>query len=364
MVKAKRKALALTNLELRLQKPPFLYSLDDIIHFTDNNGLLLIEQYSQEDLERFIKTKTTESKDKRLPELCVIRGGNNEQLFIYKNRVLPLCAKLLKDARPLIQKAISTRWQRILMEYRKEPAMNDDKAFEKLITKYANQFVPQLNILLADKRLSLIYDEYEHSEEGVPDSLYIFSAGRQNVAPSALFLLKRKEILTEIRFLLPFWYTVPILVAIISFFKGFKKQLPRQEEDIDTEEEEQDNHLQEERRVRSRQIKAAALQYRTQSIPPNYTLDDYLERLENQWRRLLDEDVRKTLVEDVKVLVRNKLQYIMRHQAPRRITVKTIEVLADTIIIQTPSLRELDGQESVRRYIQVYITKLFEILRF
>jgi hypothetical protein len=360
----KEKEQAFSMLEQHLNKAPFLYSMKDIIGFTGANGKSLLGQYSEEELEEYLTRQTKESVNKELPALLIFYKENDEQVFIFKDKVIPLCTKLLMDVRPQVEKAISIRWQGMLQDFLREDAMDQDREFEKLLESFVNQFAPTIGLFTGDKRFYLIHAESERSRGLPPESSTIFGSNGALLPFSALLLLKRKTLLTDARLLLPFWYSIPILIAIIAFFKNLRSGKGRRRSrrkhnqpagDVDQAELAD--------RAQWRALQSAARDYRSSIVPVGYTPESYMEELEDRWRKLLDKEEKKTLVENVRSLIRNKLRRALRQKKHKRITQKTFPSIADSIMMESPILEQLDTNEAVSLYIQVYIIKLIENMK-
>jgi hypothetical protein len=360
---AKEKELAFLSLEQRFNKAPYLYSINDIIKFTGTNGQSLLGQYSREELEEYLTRKTTEHVNQELPELLIFHDKKDEQFFIEKSKVLSLYTKLLADVRSQVQKAISLRWQTMLREFHRENAMEQDQDFDKLVESYVIQFSPVIGILTGDKRLYLVYVEIERSQGPGPESSMLFSRAGVLIPFSTLLVLKRKELLADARLVLPFWYSIPVFIAIISFFKrmgGKKKARPP---DGEQGGEAGAGQTETSDRAQWQALHSAAREYKSSVIPLGYTLDTYLADLENRWRKLLDQEDKKILVEDVKSLVRDRLRRTLRQRKYKRISPKTFAVIADGIMMEHPTLERLDSRESIHLYIELYIIKLIENIK-
>ncbi|MDR2402947.1 MAG: hypothetical protein LBD78_02845 [Spirochaetaceae bacterium] len=362
---AKEKELAFSMLEQRLNKAPFLYSMNDIINFTGANGQSLLGQYSAEELEEYLTRQTTECMNQELPALLIFYRQKDEQLFIFKDRVIPLCTKLLVDIRPQVQKAISLRWQGMLREFNREDAMEQDYDFEKLLESCVNEFSPFISLLTGDKRLYLINAESERFRGLSSESSMLFNSNGTLLPFSTLLLLKRKALLVDARLLLPFWYSIPIVTTIIAFFKhiGSGKGRTQSSRDKASPAEEGSDQAELMNRVQRRALQSAARDYKSAIVPIGYTLESYLEELEDRWRKLLDKKDKKTLVEDVKSLIRDKLRRALRQWKRKRITQKTFASIADGIMAESSVLEQLDTRESVHLYIQLYIIKLIENIK-
>ena len=223
-VKRQEIEMALRSLENNLAKPPYLYSMDQIIKFSDPRGKLLLNLYSAEELEMWLKKQTTESKGKELPALLVIRSSpSDEGNFLLKSKMLSFCSILLNEARNLVYSAILKQWSAMLAGYKREPAMENDAEFEKELFKIAKRLCPDLMNLLVDPKLLLVYQETENSPLGVPAAVRIFNKGIL-LPYSSLFVVNRREMLHKAQDYLPFWYSMPILFAIVGFFKNLMRK--------------------------------------------------------------------------------------------------------------------------------------------
>jgi hypothetical protein len=237
--------------------------------------------------------------------------------------------------------------------------MDNDKDFENLLLRYTGRLHPTLTAVLEDPKLQLVYNEMEESQ-GIPASSRIFIKGIL-VPYSVLFLLKRKELITDTQILLPFWYSIPIFIPLAAFFKGLFKKRGSKKPSQDLNEEEQEITGEKEN---GDELRNAARAVEAVLVPPDHGLETYLDELEGRWIRLIDKKARADLVEDVKSLVRDNLRQTLRVQKHFRVTRETLSVLASDIVNRTPSLRELSGKDSLRLYVELYLVKLMQNMKF
>jgi hypothetical protein len=252
----------------------------------------------------------------------------------------------------------------MLQDFLREDAMDQDQEFENLLESFVNQFAPLIRIFTGDKRFYLIHTETERSRGLSPESSTIFGSNGALLPFSDLLMLKRKNLLIDARLLLPFWYSIPILTAIIGFFKKLRSGKGRRRSSR-KHSQPAGNMEQGELadRAQWRALQSAARDYRSAIVPVGYTPESYLEELEDRWRKLLDKEEKKTLVENVRSLIRNKLRRTLRQKKHKRITQKTFPSIADSIMTESPILEQLDSREAVSLYIQVYIIKLIENMK-
>ena len=355
-VKAREKEEAFKSLEQNLAKAPYFYSLDQIIKFTNSKGLPLLGQYTKEELAERLEKLTCESRNNKLPELLILKVAGNKPYYTSKNKMLPLCNRLIVETRDKVRKEMSRHWLKLLKNYRKEPAMENDRDFDKSLFQYAGKICPMLNSILEDPKFQVIYSEMEQVQ-GIPLACRILNQG-DSVPYSSLFLIKRKELLNDVRLMLPFWYSVSFFVSVVSFFKSFvfkftndnAEEFPNNEnlEDNETDSDKMEN------------IAKAVREIEHAMVPQYHTLDSYLEELKFRWVRLIDKQARDNLVEDVNSLVRDNLRQTLRVQKHYTITRDNLVQLASNILSRTPSLDALGAKDSLRTYIELYLVKLLE----
>jgi hypothetical protein len=355
-VKSRERELAFKELELHLDRAPFLYTLDQISKFSDNKGVPLLGRYSREDLEAYLRMKTTQGET--LPDLFIIHGLGDEQWFVKKSKFLALCARLLVEARPKVKKAVSQRWFKILKAYARESAMENDGEFEKLLSRYTAELAPVLTAVLQNRQLYLVYQELERSQ-AIHESSRLFNKGRL-IPLSTLLLVKRKDILADARIMLPFWYTIPFLIAIIAFFKNSRKKQKERAGAEEAAEGAGENRAEPD----AEQVQAAALTLAEQFVPPGHTLDSYLDDTASRWSKLLNKKARQNLIDDVNSLIKDRLRHTMRLQNRGRVTAHFINTLAGKIIRETPSLHQISERDALEIYFQLYIIKLLTKVKF
>jgi hypothetical protein len=353
-VKQREREIAFRSLELRMEKPPYYYTIDEIRQFTNDKGVLLTGLYSPEELTAYLKKQVAGSGsdgNNDLPEWLIFQSKKNEHWYIKKEKIPPLCTKLIYDTRLLIQKEITGRWTTMIKEFRTEEAMEKDASFEKLLGACTAALCPVLSALLEDPKLRFVSEEMERYQKVIPPSFRIFKGGKL-IPPSLLYDLRRRDILSEARLLLPFWYSIPILAAIIAFFKklGKKTEAPQKaEEEIVVEED---------TRAREGDIQTIARNLAHELVPPEQSLDEYLADLETRWSRLLNKQARQNLIEDVKALARDQLRHTLRLHKKKKISREGLDEIAVGLVSHTPALRNLGARDSLRLYLELYMVKL------
>ncbi|GHV84792.1 hypothetical protein AGMMS50230_04000 [Spirochaetia bacterium] len=349
--KTKEIELAFKNFELELEKPPYYFSRDAITRFKDNKGVPLLGQYTQAGLDAYIKKRVTEPvTPNELPDLLYFYTDDGASWLVKKTKLLSLCVRLLAEARLIIIKIISKRWKKLLKDFRRENAMDDDREFERLIASYVDEYAPVLKALLGDRKLYLVHEEMKNSKRSIPESSRLFD--RDELLPlRVLLLLKRRQLLSDTKLLMPFWYTLPIISQLAAFFMNLwkKKKVTRDEKEVYKEKEDP---------MRER-LRNTALEAKVHLVPENQTLDSYLDELSSRWRKLLNKQAWDNLVEDVNSLIRDRLRNILRIQKHNTVNRSTLDKLTTSIINSSAGLQKISDQKALFLYIKVYLVKLF-----
>lgn len=242
----------------------------------------------------------------------------------------------------------------MLKNYRSEPAMENDRDFEKALYQYTAKLAPVLNCLLEDPKFQLVYDELDQIHE-IPPSSKIFVKGSL-IPYSTLYLINRKDLLDDTRLFLPFWYSLPVFISVVAFFKDLFRR------NSGTEDSTADENLNIKEGNRDMPNAARMIEY--SMVPGDHTIDSYLEELKAGWTRLLSKQARDNLTEDVNALIRDNLRQTLRINKPFKVTRENIIQLAMHILNTTPSLQRLPGQDSLNTYIEIYLVKLLETVKF
>jgi hypothetical protein len=349
VVKKQEIDAAYNRLEELMNLPPYRYTLGDIIKFTNDKGIPLLNYYSQKDLESYIRKKITESKDGALPAWTSIQGAMDDRWFLKKEQYLPVCVKMLQDVQPLIKAALVKRWTKLIKEYLSEPAMEKDPEYEKLLKKLINNNNPVLLTVLADPKLLWGYQELESSLGTVPQDMRLFNHGV--LLPFyVLFSLRRKDVIAEIKLDLPIWYSNPILLAIMKFFRSFRKKRPKVNLD--------DDEKQAVPGKKADPMKSSALRIKSDIVPEGKTVDEYIAELEDRWCSLRDDDTRKNLILGVKALMKDKLRQTIKLKKLTSLKRSDLKEIAEYLISQNGTLVKLKDQESLRTYMELYMLKL------
>jgi len=348
--KAKEAELVLRNFELEMDKAPYFFTKDSILRFKDNKGVPLLSICSQEDLEAYIRKRSTEpATPHELPDYVYFHTGDGVSWLIKKTRVLTACARFFAEIRPQVIGAIYNRWKIMLREFNKESAMDDDKEFEDLIAGYIREHAPLLHAILNDEKLLLIDEEMQSSQKKAAMSSRLFE--KNKLLPLRVLLsIKRKQILSDVKLLIPFWYT--LFFEIIAFFRKKKKTKQARSEEKKGKKEKENDPL------ADHELQTKAREAQSKLIPQGHSLDSYLKDVSLRWVELLNQQAYDNLIQDVNRLIRDKLRGLLRIKRHSLTDGDMLDTIAYTIIDSSGGLRKIRDQNSLMLYIKLYIIKL------
>jgi hypothetical protein len=351
----KERERAFNDLALEFDSPPYAFSMDAILKFTNSKGVPLLGLYSQEDLQHWLEERIRVAIADTLPEILLITGPADAKRYIKKAHYFAFSVKLLNDARPVIRGAVKERWIGIIKRYSKEPAMENDEDYERLLQRLVGELAPELMAVLVDEKLCLVCNELEQAQGFIPENSRFFLHGGTLLPLATMLLMKRKEVLAEARALLPFWYSISLLVALVMLCNKLKNLRPESKErtgKIISGGRPSGNVNQEQ------EMAEAGRRLESEMVPLGGEIDTYLERLENRWNTLLSKQAREDLSTDVRTLVRDRLRQTLHGQRHIMLTRDSLERLAKRITEENSALRELNNQENLRQFIALYMVKL------
>ena len=344
---------AFLTLEALMDRSPWHFTLNEITDFTNDRGILLLDIYSRKELEQYIQRAIVKSINGALPAWVVVHTAKGERWYIKKERYLFVCTQMLITTQPMVKAAIGRRWNRMIRDYSKEPPMTLDAEFEKMLESQTKTENPVLHAILEDPRLRWAYDEQDKIQGAIPQGSRIFSNG--NLLPySVLYSLRRKDLLSDIKLRLPFWYSIPLLVAIIGFFKRRKNKEVEQSAKQEYERKEDDNVVEQ----YSNELTQSVRLLESALVPVYKTLDQYLLELEERWVRLLNKKDRENAIVDVRSLLKDNLRRTMKMYKLKRITEKDMREMAVMLVKSNPALQEMKEKEALLLYMELYMVKL------
>ncbi|MDR1399265.1 MAG: hypothetical protein LBJ41_05020 [Treponema sp.] len=345
------KEKAFEELNACLLHPPYLYTRGDLIKFVGHDGKPLAEYYSEKELDQFLEGKTSAPPD-QTPELVALTDAKKEQWFVPKTTFPLVCVQQLQDAHAIIEGAIIEHWLKLLQHYQIEPAMEHDSEFKKALLQHLRTQTPILAAMLEYKRLQLLFSEMQSEQNGYTEFAQLFDKNTGKLLSlNELLLVKRQTLLSETHSRLPFWYSVSPFVKLAMSFS--KKENPKKPPALGAT---PSTTVKKEKTLTFFMV---CTQFEEELVPSGSTLDSYLVKLWERWAKLIKEEDRKNLREDVNALVRDRIRRTARLLKPTQITENYLSQTTKELIQMYPALQQLQNN-SLELYIKLYLIKLLK----
>jgi len=357
------KETAFHTLEMLLRKAPYVFSMQDITDFRDSQSRPLLGKYNKEELEDWLHEQTVKAEPNHLPPLLVLQSAGGPQLFIMKENLLPYVLRLLNETRGLMRASLIKEWRDLLYNFDSVEAMYEDAAFIKELNRRLPTLMPALLPVLDSGYVPLVFGELEDERSHQPD-LELFFGNNRVASINVLLGLERKQLLTDVRILLPVWYTIPIL----SWFFRLFASAGRKRQDKKTEKRKQKSRAvssgsgsedKPQGGSRAMEFSMAARAAEKKLLPSEYNLDQYLQHLTSRWNTLLDPSAKANLSEDINALVRDYMRGILRNMRASAFTPERISTLASNLA-DRPNLLQIRNHAALEEYIKMYMIKMLK----
>lgn len=352
---------AFKTLETLLGKPPLLYSIQDIVDFRDSQGRPLLGKYTREELEAWIHAKTTETDAGSLPAILMVPAGPNRTLLVARDKFLPYLVKSLREARPGIKAGLTRDWRAVMYEFGTLPAMTDDDEFRQDLMQRLAKSSPVLVAALETRLAPLVFSAERGAKAADAELDRLFGGNR--VAPAdALLDLDRKTLVSDVKMLLPIWYTVPLLSWIIGLFKRSAKRKSARQSALKAAIRAEPSAIEAATaqkapaNARAMEFAQAARVAEKTFLPKGYTADEYLQALAERWNTLIEPAAKANLTEDINSLVRDYLRGALRNMRPSSFTPERVTTMAANLA-DTPNLLKIRNHAALEEYIRLYMVK-------
>ena len=354
-----KRSEAIKELESALAKPPYFYSMPQILKFHDNNGRLLYGQYTEDDLKEFLQKMTTDGEANELPQLLVFKVESGTRYYVYKKKVPQVVVRLCNEAHDSIEKALEDHWYETMLDYDRLPEMSNASEFEACLHELVEKNSPILYALLNANFMTIL--SYEINEDNI-EGFHLFVDGKL-LPYSDLLMLRNSKILANAKSRLPFYYTIPVISWIISLFsvRTKEKKAAATKTVIEKNPFEDDS---EEKKTESapKQSKTQALAKNAKEIaknliPEGSTIDRELNYLTKQWNKMISKDAYNNLTEDVNSLIRDYTRRVVKSLSANSFTRERVENLAKTLV-NTPNMQKIKEEKALTEYVVLYMLRL------
>ena len=356
-----KRSEAMKELDAALAKPPYFYSMNQILKFQDKNGRLLYGQYTEDDLKEFLQRMTTEGEATELPPLLVFKIDSGTRYYVYKKKVIQVVVRLCNEAHDSIEKQLEDSWYDKMMDFDRLPEMSNASEFEACLHDLVEKNSPILYSLLNANFMSLL--SYEQDDDNM-EGFRLFVDGKL-LPYSDLLMLKNSKILANAKSRLPFYYTFPVISWILALFNTKGKEKKKAAATTKTTSsaadffaEDSEEKTNSGSKVSKTQALAAnAKEIAKDLIPEGSTLDRELNFLTKQWNKMISKEAYNNLTEDVNSLIRDYTRRVVKSLSASSFTRERVENLAKTLV-NTPNMQKIKEDKALTEYVILYMLRL------
>ena len=385
---------ALKAVENGFQREPYAYTVSQVYEIKDSRGVPVSKRCSKGDINGYLTRKLKPKEQGGVPELVRVKAPDNTEYYVSRDRIVTLLLRRRKERAQELHAFYLNSWSDILRSERSVASMNDDEAFARDVEEQLRQRDPLLMALLDYKLISLALQGSEITETARTQMMALIDTKRGAVRDYPEILeLDRQKIYNDARLTLPVWQAVPLLRALVKFFRflfvgsGNKKarkaarsrrgrgsNVPRTTAEAfssvgtaemrigsSAEEGKEDSSTEEGGAVGQREgrihYQKAVRELQQQYTGPNRTVDQTLQDLIDDWNPLIEAKAKDNLVEDVNALVRDFLRRMktgLRTHPPDRARIHTLA----SNLCEKDALKEIRRREPLQQYVELYMLKL------
>ena len=353
-----KRAEALKELQTNLAKPPYFYSMNQILKFQDHNGKLLYGKYSEDDLKEFLQKITTEGKPNELPEMLVFKVASGTRYYVYKKKVIQVVVRLCNEAHASIEHDLEEKWYNTLLDYEKLPEMYDAAEFEVCLRDLVEKNSPILYSLLNANFMTLL--AYEKDDDEPQQGFQLFTDGKL-MTYSELLMLRNSKIYANAKARLPFIYVVPVLSWLMRLFNANKKSNKSKTKKQNAVQESSVPNLTSgdggKKVSKAEALSKQAKELSKDIVPEGSTIDRELNFLVKQWNKMISKEAYNNLTEDVNSLIRDYTRRVVRTLSATSFTKERVEGLAKTLV-NTPNMQKIHDTQALTEYVVLYIIRL------
>lgn len=375
--RTKEAEAARKNVDRRLRKSPYTYTISQIQAFTDNKGVPLTKRVSAQTIRDHIDEKLQPSGD-GLAELVRFRAADNTDYFICRDYIVETALRRIYDLSGDLREHYVGLFSDLMKRYEEPDYLKDETAFRENVREEVAKRDP---ILAGLWRFDLLFLA---ASEGAPGKLpeevgRVFHPREKRLQDLEVVLgLDQKELVRDAKLLLPFWLVVPGIKGLVRFFRrlfaGRQKDVPGTKTRtasaaptgtariLSAPPESAASPAAGGRTAAgaaagAARLKKAVKELEAEFVPEGQSLDGSLRELAERWNPLLDPTAKANLVEDINSLCRDFLRKMKAGFRVKPPTADRIRAMAEKLS-ENQVFRQIRRRDSLRRYLELYMLKL------
>ena len=352
-----------TDLMKSLTKPPYLFTVAQIMEFKDSKENLLYKKVGRDMYESFIRELLADDGENP-PQLMTEKNAHQQEVFILYKTVPLYLEENLKIIRQDMYETLRRKWINDLERCEWLPEMEDDQAFENLLKKYLIDHYADFYALLNYHLLKQIqkYPGMGDKQKAII-MLYIDEINHQILPLSRLFGINRRSLFSDARVMVAAWKSNKVLRFLVLFFKQlFMTGAARKAMKEDRRRKKNKSQKEFQKISDNGALNESVSLLKEHFLAPGMTVEAGLENLIDRWNPLIDAVAKRNLVEDVNSFIRDYVRKLKRSFITNPPNKERVENIAESLS-HTQAFDAIKEKEALRQYMALYIVKLLGEIR-
>ena len=352
-----------TDLMKSLTKPPYLFTVAQIMEFKDSKENLLYKKVGRDMYESFIRELLADSGENP-PQLMTVKNAHQQEVFILYKTVPLYLEENLKIIRQDMYETLRRKWINDLERCEWLPEMEDDQAFESLMKKYLIDHYADFYALLNYHLLKQIqkYPGMGDKQKAII-MLYIDEINHQILPLFRLFGINRRSLFSDARVMVAAWKSNKVLRFLVLFFKQlFMTGAARKAMKEDRKRKKNKSQKEFQKISDNGALNESVSLLKEHFLAPGMTVEAGLENLIDRWNPLIDAVAKRNLVEDVNSFIRDYVRKLKRSFITNPPNKERVENIAESLS-HTQAFDAIKEKEALRQYMALYIIKLLSEIR-
>ena len=352
-----------TDLMKSLTKPPYLFTVAQIMEFKDSKENLLYKKVGRDMYESFIRELLADGGENP-PQLMTVKNAHQQEVFILYKTVPLYLEENLKIIRQDMYETLRRKWINDLERCEWLPEMEDDQAFENLLKKYLIDHYADFYALLNYHLLKQIqkYPGMGDKQKAII-MLYIDEINHQILPLSRLFGINRRSLFSDARVMVAAWKSNKVLRFLVLFFKQlFMTGAARKAMKEDRKRKKNKSQKEFQKISDNGALNESVSLLKEHFLAPGMTVEAGLENLIDRWNPLIDAVAKRNLVEDVNSFIRDYVRKLKRSFITNPPNKERVENIAESLS-HTQAFDAIKEKEALRQYMALYIVKLLSEIR-
>lgn len=328
-------------LRTRVQKPPYVFRIQDLHKLPDDRGLPLEKKVPTAEINEWIEEMLKRPSEHQISELVSFDSPEQNGLIIHSRQYIPLLQRQIKAAAPVLKRELTNRMVAELSEDNREEWIDDELAFENVLRDRVREEFPLLIGLATFNTLFLVLDGQELPSDQKEAAMAMIDTGKKSMRSWTEILdIDQHEMYKDARLQLPVWMIIPIVRGIVRLMRAMFSNDPtgktakrhkkhrRKATDIESTPDGVNSDTGNDstsREAKRKQFHDALETMQKRYLTPDQTPDQRLKQLRKNWNPLIDPVAHENLIEDVNSLCRDtlrKMRSVKSLQAPDQARIK------------------------------------------